>query len=83
MAEKSSYDALKRKVSSKRTGKASYEDLVEKTAQKRYSEDVKKVDNTYIDSFLKDAGSFMTDSKKELDGLSWAGSMDSSARENR
>ena len=83
MATKSSYDALKRRVSSKRTGKASYEDLVGNVAKKRYSEDVKKVDSTYINSFLQDAGSFMSDSQKELEGMTWAGSMDSGARETR
>lgn len=83
MATKSSYDALKRRVSSKRTGKASYEDLVGNAAKKRYSEDVKKVDSTYINSFLQDAGSFMSDSQKELEGMTWAGSMDSGARETR
>ena len=83
MAAKRSYEEIQQDVRLKRAGKSTFEEIKQRVAQKRYSEDVKKVDNTYIDSFLKDAGSFMTDSKKELDGLSWAGSMDSTARENR
>ena len=83
MAEKTSYEDLKRKVSSKRTGKSSYEELVEKVAQKRYSEDVKNVDDSYINSFLEDSSNFLSSSQKKLDGMTWSSAMDSYDREDR
>ncbi len=71
MAAKSSFEELKREANRKNSGKSTFKELKDRAAQKRYSEDVSKVDETYVNSFFEDAGSFLSDSKKDLEGMTW------------
>lgn len=71
MAAKSSFEELKREANRKSSGKATFKELKERAAQKRYSQDVGKVDDAYVKSFFDDAGSFLSDSQKELEGMTW------------
>ena len=71
MAAKSSFEELKREANRKSSGKSTFQELKEKATQKRYSEDIKKVDESYIKSFFDDASSYMSDSQKELEGMDW------------
>ena len=70
MAGKSLED-LTKEVKRKRSGAPSLEDLTKEVTQRRYSQDVSKVDDAYVKSFFDDAGSFFTDSQKELEGMTW------------
>ncbi len=65
------------------SGAAAFEELKKRAAQQRYEEDSKKVNSDYINSFLGDAHSFLNDSKKGLDTISWESSMDEWERERR
>ena len=71
MAAKSSFEELKREANRKSSGKSTFQELKEKATQKRYSEDIKNVDESYIKSFFDDASSYMSDSQKELEGMDW------------
>ena len=81
MGNKPSFESLIKKVSGSRED--SFGNLVEKVAQKRYSEDVKKVDSTYVSKFFEDSNSFLSGSQKAIDEITWTSAMDSGDRERR
>ena len=87
MSAMSSYDELKRRAKDKRSGESSggssYDDIKESAAQKRYSQEVGNVDDAYINSFLADANSYVSDSKKAFDNITWASATSASDRESR
>ena len=83
MAAKSSFEELKREANRRSSGKSTFKELKEKASQKRYSEDVGKVDDTYINTFIDDANNYFTESQKALEGINWESATSTASRDTR
>ena len=72
-----SYEELKQRVRNGQTAstqtqtKATYEELKKKAKQERFEEDVKKVDDSYINLFVNTANSFLKSASEESGKVGW------------
>ena len=73
-----SFEELKKRVASgqtsasgNKTGKTSFQDIKKRASEEKFEAEVKKVDSSYIDSFLESANRFYDTAQEDYDKVGW------------